>query len=310
MLTYVIGNLFESPAQVIVNTVNTVGVMGKGIAKDFKTIYPDMFKEYQKHCETGQLTIGKLWLYKTPFKWILNFPTKTTWKQPSKVEYIEEGLKAFARGYYAKKITSIAFPALGCGNGELNWETQVRPLMEKYLKPLPIEIFLYLYDRDANVPEHRDIKKISEWLRSEPESMSFHEVWDDLKAIADKKKTFISFYGKIPFGLDSSRDENGEFLRIILNGEHNKIYSDEVLELWDVIRSYGFVFPSVVPPAVDSYRDYLLALFSILPYCREIHIAKNYSDLKPLAARGLQFLPRAVSPSSLFGKKFEQLTAA
>jgi len=143
MITYVIGNLFESPARVLVNTVNTVGVMGKGIAKDFKAIYPDMFREYQKLCESKKLTIGKLWLYKTPNKWILNFPTKTTWKQPAKVEYIESGLETFVRMYAKKGITSIAFPPLGCGNGELDWENQVRPIMEKYLKRLPIDIFIF-----------------------------------------------------------------------------------------------------------------------------------------------------------------------
>jgi len=80
MITFVKGNLFESPAKVLVNTVNTVGVMGKGIAKTFKEIYPDMFKEYQGFCEKGQFKIGQLWLYTTKHKWILNFPTKKQWR--------------------------------------------------------------------------------------------------------------------------------------------------------------------------------------------------------------------------------------
>lgn len=93
MIRYVEQNIFESPAQVIVNTVNTVGVMGKGIAKDFKKYYPEMFKEYQRYCEIGALEVGKLWLYKTPNKWVLNFPTKKHWRNPSRLEYIESGLK-------------------------------------------------------------------------------------------------------------------------------------------------------------------------------------------------------------------------
>lgn len=120
--------------------------MGKGLTKDFKAIYPEMFWEYQKLCKEKKLTIGTLWLYKAPNKWILNFPTKTTWRLPSRVEYIESGLKTFVNGYYAKHgITSIAFPPLGCGNGGLDWEDQVRPLMEKYLDNLPIDIFVHLY---------------------------------------------------------------------------------------------------------------------------------------------------------------------
>ena len=76
MITYVDFSLFESPAKVLVNTVNTVGVMGKGIAKGFKRIFPEMFAEYQLLCENGQYNTGDLWLYKSQNKWILNFPTK------------------------------------------------------------------------------------------------------------------------------------------------------------------------------------------------------------------------------------------
>src|SRR5688572_26562315 len=99
MLTFVRGNLFESPAKVLVNTVNTVGVMGKGIALSFKQIYPEMFQRYVQLCESGQLDIGKLWLYKTPHKWILNFPTKKNWRAPSRLEYLEAGLRKFVATY-------------------------------------------------------------------------------------------------------------------------------------------------------------------------------------------------------------------
>ncbi len=133
MLIYVDGDLFLSPAHVLVNTVNTVGVMGKGIAKDFKFFFPEMFREYQSRCENNSIDIGKLFLFRTATKWILNFPTKKHWRNPSKTEYIEAGLKAFVAGYARTGITSIAFPRLGCGNGELDWEKQVRPLMEKHL---------------------------------------------------------------------------------------------------------------------------------------------------------------------------------
>src|SRR6266480_4059013 len=99
MLTFVRGNLFESPAKVLVNTVNTIGVMGKGIALTFKQIYPEMFKQYQVLCESRRFDIGNLWLYKTENKWILNFPTKRNWRNPSKLEYIDAGLQKFAATY-------------------------------------------------------------------------------------------------------------------------------------------------------------------------------------------------------------------
>jgi O-acetyl-ADP-ribose deacetylase (regulator of RNase III) len=144
MILYVSSSLFTSPAQVLVNTVNTVGVMGKGIALEFKKLYPEMFREYQELCETGKLSIGKLHLFKSPNKWVLNFPTKQHWRHPSKVEYIEAGLVEFSRRYAQWGIHSIAFPALGCGNGRLDFASQVQPVMHKYLGRLPIEVFIHL----------------------------------------------------------------------------------------------------------------------------------------------------------------------
>ncbi len=144
MISYTNGDLFESPAKILVNTVNTRGVMGKGIALRFKKIYPDMFNRYREHCQHRRLTIGKLHLYKTPHKWILNFPTKEHWRQPSRVEYIEEGLKKFRSSCTEIDAPSISFPMLGCGNGELDFETQVKPLMEKYLGSLSISALIHV----------------------------------------------------------------------------------------------------------------------------------------------------------------------
>ncbi|UZJ63192.1 macro domain-containing protein [Sphingobacterium sp. KU25419] len=89
------GDIFSSDAQTLVNTVNCVGVMGKGLAKSFKEKYPKMYSEYTKICKQGLLDIGKLWLYKTERKWILNFPTKYDWRQPSELHYLEAGLENF-----------------------------------------------------------------------------------------------------------------------------------------------------------------------------------------------------------------------
>lgn len=111
MITYVAGNLFTSPAQVLVNTVNTQGVMGKGIALQFRKTFPDMFKKYQDLCETNKIDIGVLWIYKTPHKWILNFPTKRHWRNPSRAEYIEIGLRKLSEKFNELGIYSIAFPA-------------------------------------------------------------------------------------------------------------------------------------------------------------------------------------------------------
>lgn len=150
-ITYVDYSLFDSDAHVLVNTVNTVGVMGKGIAKEFKNRYPEMFEKYKNICKAGKFKTGDLWLYKIPDsdRRVLNFPTKRHWRGRSKVEYIESGLRKFADTYEGKGITSVSFPMLGSSNGGLDWETEVKPLMEKYLKDLPIDVRIHEYTPES-----------------------------------------------------------------------------------------------------------------------------------------------------------------
>ena len=111
------GNIFTTSAQTIVNTVNCVGVMGAGIALEFRLREPEMYLKYVSLCKQGAFTPGMLWLHKSPHKWVLNFPTKIDWKHPSKPEYLESGLKKFTETYKEKGITSIAFPMLGADRG-------------------------------------------------------------------------------------------------------------------------------------------------------------------------------------------------
>ncbi len=179
MIEYIEGDIFTSPAQVIVNTVNTVGVMGKGIALEFKKRYPQMFEVYKSACEKRKFTIGKLMLVSASDHMILLFPTKENWRYPSKLSYIEQGLKRFCDKYAERGITSIAFPKLGCGNGELSWD-DVRPLMERYLKSLPIDVYIYLKSGMAEKPEHKQTKEMRSWLRNYAKDMSFNGVSDDI----------------------------------------------------------------------------------------------------------------------------------
>lgn len=172
--------MFESPAQVLVNTVNTVGVMGKGIALTFKKLYPKMYNEYKKYCEEKLFDVGKLFLYKTPGKWILNFPTKKNWRNPSKMEYIELGLQKFVNTYKEKGIKSIAFPELGCGNGGLDFSTQVKPLMDKYLSNLDINVYVYLLNTNDK-PEHLAIDDMKKWLNCNINNISSLEFINDIK---------------------------------------------------------------------------------------------------------------------------------
>jgi O-acetyl-ADP-ribose deacetylase (regulator of RNase III) len=142
MIHYTDTTVFNVSAQTIVNTVNCVGVMGAGIALEFQLRFPEMEKDYVARCQQKTVELGRPYLYRDYENlWILNFPTKFHWKHPSKLEWIEQGLKYFAENCHKGGITSIAFPKLGCSHGGLEWNV-VSPLMEKYLNPLDIDIFI------------------------------------------------------------------------------------------------------------------------------------------------------------------------
>lgn len=169
-ITFKKGNIFSSDKQTIVNTINCVGVMGKGVALGFRLRYPEMYEKYKEFCKNKQIAIGKLWLYKQPQKgaqWVLNFPTKFHWKYPSKMEYLEAGLQKFVETYKDKGITSIAFPLLGTHNGGLD-KIEVLNMMHFYLEKCSIPIDIYEYDPKAPDGLYKQFKE--KWV-----SMSMYD---------------------------------------------------------------------------------------------------------------------------------------
>lgn len=138
-----IGNIFESKCTTIVNTVNCVGVMGKGIALEFKKRYPAMYRDYVEKCNQGEVKPGKPFVYQdSDGTRILNFPTKDHWRSPSRLSYVIDGLDWFIENYEDYGISSIAFPPLGCGNGGLTWRV-VGPIMYSKLCKLSINVEVY-----------------------------------------------------------------------------------------------------------------------------------------------------------------------
>lgn len=148
MITLARGNILNAETQAVINTVNTKGIMGKGIALQFKKAYPNMFKAYAKACKEGKVAIGKMFVWEndTMFgpSYIINFPTKEDWRKPSKIQYIQDGLQDLVEVIRKYKITSIAVPPLGCGNGGLDWR-EVKPLIISALEKLP-EVKAVLYE--------------------------------------------------------------------------------------------------------------------------------------------------------------------
>ncbi|HXU31990.1 MAG TPA: macro domain-containing protein [Thermoanaerobaculia bacterium] len=147
MIRYVQGNLLEADVQALVNTVNTVGIMGKGIALMFKEAFPENFRLYAAACKRGEVEIGRMFLTERPGlvgpRWIINFPTKKHWRDRTQIEWIRSGLDNLKKVLQEKGIQTVALPPLGCGNGGLEWST-VRPLIEQALTDLPsVEALVY-----------------------------------------------------------------------------------------------------------------------------------------------------------------------
>jgi len=146
MITYTQGNLLESSAQALVNTVNTVGVMGKGIALMFKDRFPDNFHAYAAACKAGKVRIGHMFITQPGElngpRWIVNFPTKQHWKARSRIEWIQQGLQDLRRFLVDNAVESVAIPPLGAGNGGLDWPL-VKARIDSALGDLDLEVTVY-----------------------------------------------------------------------------------------------------------------------------------------------------------------------
>ena len=141
-INVVVGDMFESSAQTLVNTVNTVGVMGKGVALEFRNRFPDMYEDYLERCQAGEVRLGEPYLFLGSPPNILNFPTKDHWRSASRLTDIVAGLEHLERHYREWGITSLAVPPLGCGHGGLDWSV-VGPTLYQHLMRLAIPVELY-----------------------------------------------------------------------------------------------------------------------------------------------------------------------
>ena len=138
MIEFKTGDILSEDASALVNAVNCVGVMGKGVALRFKKAFPENFKAYAEACGNGQVAPGRMFVFETDEfspSYVINFPTKTHWSGKSRMEYIDDGLKDLRKEIRNRDIRSIAIPALGCGLGGLSWN-EVRPRVENALQGL------------------------------------------------------------------------------------------------------------------------------------------------------------------------------
>jgi O-acetyl-ADP-ribose deacetylase (regulator of RNase III) len=256
------GNLLQADAEALVNTVNTVGFMGKGIALQFKQAWPDNFEAYAEACRAEQVRPGRMFVFETGLmvnpKYIVNFPTKRHWRGNSRIEDIVSGLEALIQEVRDRKIHSIAVPPLGCGNGGLDWGV-VRPLIEQAFAQVPdVEVLLF---SPAGAPEARTMPVNTARPEMTPARALFVKLMDAYASL-DYRRTLLEIQ-KLAYFLQ----EAGEPLRLRFQAGHYGPYApnlNKVLERIEghFIRGYGDSQKpdaeiDLLPGAVDEAEAFL-----------------------------------------------------
>jgi O-acetyl-ADP-ribose deacetylase (regulator of RNase III)/uncharacterized protein YwgA len=286
-----VGDILKSKVQTLVNTVNCVGIMGKGIALEFKNRFPEMFKDYVQRCERHEVRIGQPYIYKGLFgQQILNFPTKEHWKSVSKVSDIKKGLDYLLAHYKNWGITSIAIPPLGCGNGQLEWKV-IGPLIYEYAKKMDIHVELYApYGTSpAELIESflQNPRKAVETKHngSRNERLAFNPAWVGLVEILNRiekqpyhrpigrtifqKIAYVATEQGLPTGFRYQKSSYGPFSKELKLAESKMINSNLLQE-----ERLGRMFEVKVGPAYEVYWKRYESLLK-----KYIHIIEKTTDL-------------------------------
>ena len=242
MITFKKGNILEEEVEAIVNTVNCVGVMGRGIASQFKKMYPDNFKAYSSACKRNAVHPGSMFTYKLgralPPYFIINFPTKRHWRGKSKLEDIQAGLKSLFDDVVSNNIRSIAIPPLGCGLGGLAW-SDVKPLIaETFLQAPDVEVIVF--EPQENITERSTSSK-SEVPRMTAGRAALVELVNRyLSGLLDPFVTLLEIHKLMYF-----MQEAGENLRLKYEKAHYGPYANNLRHVLNTIEGY----------MTNGYRD-------------------------------------------------------
>ncbi len=296
MIKYITGDIFESDADALINTVNTVGVMGKGIALQFKKAYHYNYKAYVEACKRNEIEIGKVFIVKdsnlnSGTKYIINFPTKKDWRKPSEYSFIEAGLDDLVRVLNEYKIKSVAIPPLGAGNGGLEWE-KVKKIIEHKLGRLDVEIMVFEPTQQIKEQLKKERVKLTD-----ARALLLYVLYDLVKNgeyvsefSSEKVCYFLQRFGaKKYFNLEFSPNFYGpysgkvRFALNVLNGSYIMGYSDmtkkpfEPLTLiadgYDVVKAHiegNSELNNIAKKTIDFlngfYSDFALELLSSIDF--------------------------------------------
>lgn len=314
MIKYLTGNVLDSSAEALVNTVNTQGVMGKGIALQFKKAYPNNFKAYVDACINNEIGIGKLFVsidsnFDSGKKIIINFPTKKSWRKPSEYSFIELGLDDLVNIIEEYGIKSIALPPLGAGNGGLEWE-KVKKIIAHKLEHLDIDVFVY--EPTAQIMEHLKKERVK---LTDARAMLLYVLFDLVKNgefvsefSSEKVCYFLQRFGAAKyFKLDYEPNYYGpysgkvRFVLNALNGSYIMGYSDMNKKPFDPLTlvpdGYEYVkkyvednkeLYTIVQKTIDFlngfYSDFALELLSSIDYLT----VKNNTKDKDIIGKKLE----------------------
>lgn len=276
MIIYVQDEFFYSPARVLLNPVNTVGAMGGDIAGDFKRFYPDMYAQFQALCQRDALDIGQYFFYHTAHKSILNLPIRKHFRANPRLEYIQAGVQKIASTYADVGITSLAMPALAWD--ELDWEAEVRPILEGILGALPIMVYIYL--PSAGHDKNRNLRLIRNWLHGTPQPIAFDAFTQHLIKLAEKTSHWRTFNTQATFRLKYAPRQQGDYKRHhfkITPSQHPPIFlSDNALrDLWRYVQRVGYVLGDYLPNGLDAHADYILPILAQLPMVQTVTLARQ-----------------------------------
>lgn len=269
MLITVETEIFHSPARTLVNPVNTAGVMSSGISAEFKRFFPDAFSRYRSLCEAGRIEPGRLFFFQADFRTVLHLPVKRHWRTASTAEIVESGLQKLAAVWADQGIHTLAVPRFA--NGELDWDTVIRPMLEIYLGPLPIPVYLH----HQPMPDtRRSIKQIDQSLNQPQQRLPFTRVWKDLGRVIRRT------YGKFVTGdgreYTIAYQDGTRYNRLVLSvGEESSIgiSAAALAELWEMFQSARLLLPSQFPSGLESVAPYLIPLLAKLDYVRIVRAA-------------------------------------
>jgi O-acetyl-ADP-ribose deacetylase (regulator of RNase III)/uncharacterized protein YwgA len=297
-----VGDILQSKAQTLVNTVNCVGVMGKGIALEFKKRFPEMFEDYAERCERKEVKPGVPYVYKTLFPpQIVNFPTKDHWKSVSRIADIDRGLQLLVTHYKEWGVTSLAIPPLGCGNGQLEWKA-VGPLIYRYASQMDIPVELYapygtppreltveFLSQTSAAAQHRNNRTVQSainpaWVAlveilHRIEAQPYH--WPTGRTIF-QKLAYVATRQGLPTGFVYQKGSFGPFSRELKNAE-TKLVNNNLLQE----ERYGKMFLVKSGPNFDRVRkDFQVSLdkwMSIIEKTTDLFMRVNTDQAEVIA---------------------------